>query len=470
MVGEEKFMNGYTKTIKFSVGFVLATPLLIKSGLQGEFTDSSIEKTPDGEYLHINGYVWSSLLRRALLRLKGGEDFAKRIGKYEQEQTPLLGVSPLWCESSFINLIETDVRAGNKIDRKYGTASNSALYSDEHVPPGYTIKLNFNYFLVDSEENTTTIELFLKTLDVINDGIENIGGGWSYGLGRLKLVDTNPVKVKELDLKKPDDRKILWTFDGIEWAQPKDIKYSEEDKLKGWYRFRIQAKIAEAQLLAVHSNYPILDEHKDYSEMPDSFVYQRYRIEGSKAIAEYVIPGKTIRQALLSIQIERKLRTIGETICDTPSDICTCKTCVDYRQQNNKKKENSPDCACKRCKWFGNTEHSGIIAVSDAVIENADPEILHRVQLCEHSMQNIHLFSGEYLKNGKFSFDIWIDCSRRESDPEGLKKEVGLLLGEMKKDSKAPPGWYRMGATSTCTGQVVIDSIENKIFGEKSNG
>lgn len=438
MVGREKKVKAYRCAIKFSVDLVLATPLLIKSGLQGDFTDSSIEKTSDGK-LHINGYVWSSLLRRALLRLNGGKQYAGLIGKYDEKQTPDLGVSPLWCESSFVNLVETDIRPGNRIDRKYGTGSRGALYSDEIVPPGHNIKLNFNYFLKTPEESDAAIKLFQKALSVVHEGIENIGGGWSYGFGRLRLADSSPIKVKKLKLEKPKD---IWEFENIEWDKPESgsVECSTGDISKNWRRFTVHAGIADGQLLAVHSKFPLLDKDEKYPEMPDSYVYRRYQVENGKAVAKYVVPGKTIRQALLSTQIERKLRTAAKK--DEP-------ICLDSTKQKV--------CTCKRCLWFGNTGHSGIIAVSDAVVDDgAEPVILHRIQLCEHSMQNMNLFDGEYLKNGKFKFDIWIDYSRSESEAKELENEIELLLSEIKKDSNAPPGWYRIGATSTCTGQLAI--------------
>lgn len=439
-------MKAYSKAIKFSADFELATPLLIKSGLQGEFTDSSIEKTPAGNCLHINGYVWSSLLRRALSRLRAWEHFARQTGKYDPSQTHDLGVSPLWCESSLVELKETDVRPGNRIDRRYGAAASGALYSDELVPPGYKIKLDFNYFLKASEESNPAKQAFMSALYVINEGIENIGGGWSYGLGRLRLADGNPVKFKELDLSKTEGRKPLWEFDGIEWdsrMSRDEINLEGDVMSKGWRKISVHGKIAGGQLLAVHSNYPVLDEHEQYPEMPDHYVYKRYHIENNKPAAQYAIPGKTIRQALLSTQIERKLRTAAKE---------GAAPCLDSTKGT---------CACGRCKWFGNKDQSGIIAVSDAVVEKAELVILHRVQLCEHSMQNINLFTGEYLKNGEFGFDIWIDYSREDSDSSGLENEIFWLLGEMRNQgTAAPEGWYRIGATSTCTGQVEIIGID----------
>ena len=69
--------------VKFSVDIRLKTPLMLRSGKAGVYTDSSIEKTQDGD-LHINGYVWASLMRRALKRLEGTdvEKMAASVGFY----------------------------------------------------------------------------------------------------------------------------------------------------------------------------------------------------------------------------------------------------------------------------------------------------------------------------------------------------------------------------------------------------
>ena len=68
--------------LKFNVNLRLKTNLLLCSGFSSElFADSTIEKTSDG-CLHINGYVWASLLRRCLARIRSGDTLAATIGKY----------------------------------------------------------------------------------------------------------------------------------------------------------------------------------------------------------------------------------------------------------------------------------------------------------------------------------------------------------------------------------------------------
>lgn len=422
------------KALKFSADFRLRTNLMLRSGLEGEFTDSSVEKTSDNK-LHISGYVWTSLLRRALSRLNNGKDIADKIGKYKAEDN---GVSPLWCESSFAELPDTDVRPGSRIDRKSGTVATGALYSDEIVPQGIAVKLDFNYFLAGGDNSDDIKDAFISALAIINDGIENIGGGWSYGHGRLSLEKAYH---EELDLKNPEHRKKLWSFECNGMNSVSLPVLRKEDISRQWVKYTIRARIPDGQLLAVHTSYPLFQVFDKYPELPDTFVYRRYRINGDDKI-EVVLPGKSIRQALFSVPIERKLRTAGEDIC-----------AVDKF-----------DCICKRCRWFGSTDKGGIIAVLDAKVESPETVILNRIQLCEHSMQNMNLFNGEYLKKGEFEIEVIIDCSRGSSEHEELVKELEGLLGEMKKDSNAPPGWYRMGATSTCTGQLEIVSwtdVEN---------
>lgn len=449
-------MKGYTYALQFRVNFELKTPLLLRSGKAGEFTDSSIEKTemPDGfQKLHINGYVWSSLLRRALGRTDEGKNYAQEVGKYD---ATTIGVSPLWCSSSYPALPDLDVRPGIKIDRKYGTASVGALYNDEIVPPGLKIPLNFTYFFKTLNDKDKIKEAFSAALYVINEQIENIGGGWSYGFGRLTVekAEYRCLYLKEI-FEDENGRTKLWNYEGDKF---KNLELKQNNTAKSWQKWTVKAKILDGQLLAVHMNHPLTDSYQGYEHLPDTFVFRRLRINGDgKASSEIVIPGKAIRQALFSVPIERKLRTKGEVICETPGEFCTCKTCEDYRKEE-KKKDNSPKCQCKRCKWFGSTEAGGIIAVLDAIVENKNTKVINRIQLCEHSMQNINLFSGEYLTSGSFDMEIIVD-RRENSDYDELIKNIAWVLNEMKKDGPAPPGWYRLGATSTCTGQVEVTEM-----------
>ncbi|MCX7965832.1 MAG: RAMP superfamily CRISPR-associated protein, partial [Syntrophorhabdaceae bacterium] len=199
------------KVIKGSAKLYFKTPLLLKSGYSDIFSDSTIEKTFDGENIHINGYVWSSLMRRCIGRLKNGSAIAEKIGKYKEnndEKTPI-GVSSLWCETSFIPVNGLYIRPGNAIDRKYGAVKEGALFNDEIAPQGLKLNLNFNYFLTDENEDEIK-KLLIDALWVLNSGIENIGGGWSYGLGRLGLKEAC---IKILDLSYEQDRIALWRFD-----------------------------------------------------------------------------------------------------------------------------------------------------------------------------------------------------------------------------------------------------------------
>ncbi|MCX7965798.1 MAG: RAMP superfamily CRISPR-associated protein, partial [Syntrophorhabdaceae bacterium] len=200
------------KVIKGSAKLYLKTPLLLKSGYGDIFSDSTIEKTFDGENIHINGYVWSSFMRRCIGRLKNGSTIVEKIGKYKKDKednTSLLGVSPLWCEPAFVPVEALYIRPGNAIDRKYGAVKEGALFNDEIAPQGLKLNLNFNYFLTDENEDELK-KLLIDALWVLNSGIENIGGGWSYGLGRLGLKEAC---IKILDLSYEQDRIALWRFD-----------------------------------------------------------------------------------------------------------------------------------------------------------------------------------------------------------------------------------------------------------------
>lgn len=453
-----------TKALKVSVDFELRTGLSLRSGLADQFSDDTIEKTGDGKKLHVNGYVWASLLRRSLLRLKKGKETAEQIGKYTKENP--LGISPLWCESTFRKLPHTDINPGNRISRKWGSTAIGALYSEELVPPGLDLTLNFSYFLNPGEDAAAMQCLFLDTLWVISEGIETIGGGWSYGHGRLEV---RHVRMKVLDIfdsegeDRTENRKALWQYEGIAWDMDKsweDTRIKSKEKLpavaRPWVKCRLQARIAKGQLLAIHTATPPLDVTK-YDELPDHYVFVRNRIKDGGEDTEAVpcVTGKAFRQALLSAPIERKLRTLGENCCDDTTSHRKEDRCVGCLNGN----------PCKRRQWFGGAEQGGIVSVGDAEIQGYTKHILHRIALCEHSQQNINLFSGEYLSGGTFNIEIIVDLSRKDADSDGLLREMKSIIAQMtpekeEKEEKenAPPGWHRLGATSTCTGQISIDS------------
>lgn len=451
--------------LQFVVEMRLRTALLLRTGKGDEFADNTIEVTPDLQSeigdngipkLHINGYVWAGLLRRSLGRLKSGTKMVEAIGKYPKDLSR--GVSPLWCESTFAALTKTDTNPGNKIDRKYGATSIGGLFNEEIVPIGMPFYLHFNYYYADEKDGSNIKETLLAALWVIDEGVENIGGGWSYGHGRLEVTG---VKHKVLTLGSAEDRKKLWHFDAmnentiLDWQKKKKAYRDKNPEIENpWMKYSIEASIPEGQLLAIHTNTPPL-ELSDYDKLPDTYVFTRTIIGENKSAPEQipVVTGKAFRQAIISSAIERKLRTKKEAIClDTTT---------------------SKNCACKRCLWFGATDRGGILSVGDAIVSKAERTILNRIQLCEHTMQNMNLFAEEYLTKGQFNFEIIIDCSKDDSKVGELIKELDCLLNEMKcpidnEEIIAPPGWYRLGATSTCTGQIAISACVRTVYSEGS--
>jgi len=419
--------------LKFEVSLELATPLLLRSGQTGDVTDSSIERTFDGR-LHINGYVWASLLRRTLARLADGRDLAETVGKYEDKG----GLSPLWCEAGVADLHATAVNPGIAVDRMYGATKRGALFNDELAIAGLQLTLRFTVFTPDEAAAQRWRKALLEALKLIDEGIENIGGGWTYGYGRLSVGRIAGVT---LDLKQPEGRKLLWQWDGIDWQEeflPETIECTTPSTI-----IDVDARVAPGQLLAVKSQvFPI--DAPAFGKLPDSFVFRRNRRIGDEIKQKPVIPGKAIRQALLSVPLERKWRSAPK---EGEPDICLSTT-------HDRQRPKEERCACRRCRWFGSTDAAGVIAVTDAPVTNFSTEVISRVQLCEHSMQNMNLFNGEYLSAGDFSFKIIIDHGRAENSDE-LIMEIRDLLEEMRGEN-APPGWYRLGGTATCTGQVQV--------------
>lgn len=447
------------KVLKFSAKVELRSPLLLRSGRDDIFSDSTIERTSDGNYIHINGYVWSSLLRRALSRLKEGSGLSSKIGKYRAE---VEGASPLWCESSFIPLEGLHLRYGNVIDRKFGSTKEGLLFVDEIAPPGLTTRINFNYFLDDNEDPQKVKTSIIDSMKVISTGIENIGGGWSYGFGRLSVTE---VKIRELNLESEEDRSILWRFDSsvFENVPPQSLdELKDEEISRPWAIVTADAVIPPGQLLTVRNSYPVFDRETQLYELPDSFVYRGYRIDDGNVRAEIVIPGRAIRQGLFCVEIERKLRSKGFEVCDSLAQPCALSS----RKSEDTEGEVSQ---CLKCVWFGSTEMGGLIAVMDASLLDSETTILNRIQLCEHSMQNVNLFSEEFVTKGRFSIEVVIDLAQKQRRPGQLLEEVNHLLNQMVK-GKSPDGWYRLGGSSTSAGQIeILGEPKLKVFG-RSDG
>lgn len=467
-------MTSVKQCVQFAVDFRLRTPLLLRSDEEGDFSDSVIERTPDGK-VHVNGYVWASLLRRALGRIDGADSLVERIGRYgrdEKGRMDNLGISTLWCGTTIAQTQVSDVRPGNKIDRQWGSVVKKALYSEEVEVPGAILTLEGNLFCAAEEQAEDLQEKLKGALWVINEGIENVGGGWSYGCGRL-LVEAFVMETLDLESKnstpkeKGDVRKRLWDFSVLKKEAQALTKPAIKGG-KGWTQFTVEAEISPGQLLAIHSSQPDYERYQDWPHLPDTFVFRSVSLMSDKRVP--VVAGKAFRQAVLSMNIERNLRTEGAEICDTPGERCTCPICVNERTAG-KKIVRSDKCSCQRCHWFGSTDQGGIIAVLDAPVRAATTDVLHRIQLCEHSFQNIQLFSGEYLTGGAFIPEIFVDEGQSGKETDKLIGYIRTLLGEMGPEEiapgasettnnsgehMAPPGWYRLGATTACTGQFTV--------------
>jgi len=429
----------------FDIAFSLRTPLLLRTGDGDDIADNTIDKTPDNN-LHINGYVWASLIRRAFSRLKKGVGLTRDIGKYNDAAEDK-GVSSLWCESSIEPLHDSDYRYGIQVHRKWGATTTGAMFTEENVPAGSMIHLKGVWFMPDSAKSDQSIDdigrIFSEALWVIDQGIENIGGGWSYGFGRLKFESG---QTWQLDLTQPAHRQTLFPA-GVRRpdtliATPVDLPVDHPAVISPWKTYELQFQIAPGQLMGIHTRYPILERDDLPDEMPDTVVFQRriWNPGTQKIEPQYVIPGKAIRQALFSTKIERRLKSEGQTICD----------------------EKQKGCGCIRCKWFGSTDQGGILAVLDAPVDEPETDILHRIQLCEHSQQNINLFSGEYLKQARFTTTVMVDEALADANPSLAMTYLETLLDEL-KPGNAPPGWHRIGATSTCTGQLQLNHLEGPV-------
>lgn len=441
-----------THALKVRLRFALKGPLVLKAESVEDYFDHVLDRTPDGR-VHINGYVWASLLRRAVGRLREHHGVFTSIGGFREDLHT--GVSSFWFEPSFVQVPHRQARPGIRIDRCLGSVQEGALYVVETLPQGVPLEMNFAVFLSPEEVShaDAIVRDIQRALYVIEHSGENIGGNWSYGCGHLRFVEGT---CRVLDLRRPEDRAAL--REPLKNGQPLRVEPAE-GFVRPWVRFHVKARIRPGQMLAVHSEefYSI----REYPELPDKFVYRCwvYDPEEAKFKLLPVIPGKALRQALLSVPLERKLRTLGRDICENVSHVCTCSHCNRNRKKGARKPQVRVEgCQCLRCQWFGSTDRGGQVAVTDAIVSSAETVLLRRIQLCEHSMQNINLFLEEYLTKGDFEFDIIVD------GPEGPVEEISALLDEMSVMSACPPGWFRLGANTTSAGQVEVLHWQKEVY------
>ncbi len=443
-----------THALRIHALFSLATPLLLRSGEEGEFTDAVLQRTPDGK-LHVNGYVWSNLLQRALNRIAEGETLAREIGNYpianasgkgeEAKKVNSGGVSQLWFESTSVALEHYDSLSGNRIDREYGSVAAQALYNFELAPAGLQLPLWFTAFVQKGQDPSELRQKLSQALWIVAQHIETIGGGWGYGYGRLDLVKSDGAI---LDLRLPDDRKLLWSMDQTKLSPLPDAP--KPDIAQPWTRLALKSRVLDGQLLCVsNSSLPLTADVSVYTGfMPDHFVHRQVIVQpDQKAKDAMVIPGKAFRQAALSVPLERRWRTEGEEVCDV----------------NNIKHK---PCTCPRCRLFGNMDRRGMLSVGDALVRDPQTTVLSRLQLCEHTRQvnGSTLFFGEYLSQGDFDFEIIIDSATDADFYQEALELIGNECRSMEPDN-APPGWMRLGKTATATGQFVVTDIHKEAFG-----
>jgi hypothetical protein len=441
-------LNLTTTVLKIRVALRARTGLVIGTGRAGAFADDTLDVTPDGD-LHINGYVWASLVRRAMRRLGGQEEKAERIGKYMPDPEEN-GLSPLWAEASFIALPLAGIRVGNRMSRQWKAVEAGALFSHEMTPAGLPLGADFNLFCYSHANADSWREALLDAWWVVDQGIETIGAGWSYGFGRLAVQS---VSFKILDLTQKAQRELLWRFDELQWddvVEAAALRRRSPAVTRPWVKLTIPAGLQPGQLMAIRDESPPPEASAfagPGAVLPDTFVYrQAYVCTGGRLEYLPTVTGKAVRQAVFAKEIERRMRTQGEWTGHRDA------AAPDWPVISQ-----PPTCSCRYCQWFGNTGRRGMLSVADSPVDSAECEVLFRSQLCEHSHQNVQLFNGEFLKSGRFELEIIVDGD--SPDPrlaQELVAQLSWLLNEMHTDGHAPPGWYRIGGTSAATGQLAI--------------
>ncbi len=499
-------INLCKKALQCRAELSFRTCVKISSGHDGDFTDSTLDTTPDGTKLVINGNVWAGLFNRALGRVRGGEVLAESIGDYKAED---YGISPFLCRDSFVSLIIKDIRYGNRLDSAFKSVEPGGLFSDEVAARGHRVQLRFNYLMEENHDPENLKGLFLKGFHVIHSGIENIGGNWGYGYGQLKVES---VTFDILDLKNETGRKKLFdltettTDNGTPTTTPMPsvqtpvFKFNppqmghgkKKNKQKGGIQKQSGGNKSQVPNASVEAQ-----ETFTLIQTTSTWQSSTEKIKGRSnqfGIPEITVPWRKLR---VKARIPHgQLLAIGS---DTPPDpdnrIAYAKypdsfvfrehivesgrskhpptvTGKAVRQalirseleRRLKTETCEEDVQSVTNRWFGfagnknDDGQRGLVSVSDSTMESFETVVLNRIHLCELSAENINLFSREFLKRAIFSFNILVDG--REDEPYN---RIKVLLESMKKTEAAPPGWHTLGATSSCTGQIeVLEIIEDR--------
>ena len=443
-------IHNATRVLQVLVQWRTRTDLRLGTGLGDFFCDDILDKSPDGR-LNISGMAWASLIRRALARLKGsGLAMAESIGKYPAEDetnNPRRdGVSTLWARSSLVDLPITNVTPGIRIHREHGSVAGGSLYQTESAPAGLVLPMSLRFFLSAKDDAETTLATLRRALWIIECGAENLGADWGYGLGRLDFVAGS---YRELALTDAGRRRLLWQDPTPDQGKALTLDPVDPTTLhRPFLFFTVPLKVQPGQLLAIKSHVPGLDyaQLKHIDHLPDTYVHTAWRINRTGQKRQPVITGKALRQSLFSRTLERRWRTVdGSPPCQALA-------------------KNSDACQCMRCLVFGNMTHRGQIGVEEAVVMDPRIDVIQRISLCEHSMQNIQMFNGEYLTAGRFVTRIIVDSPASGDGTMGLPlQDLKPLMEQILEEldpapQKAPPGWQRIGSTSGCTGSVVLDT------------
>ena len=359
------------KRVIFNAKLELLAPLLISSGNSNIDVDIQVIKDSNGipfipatSFIGVLKSIFSENYDTNKSNKLFGFDFQSSIKCHDLKS---------------LNIINTEIRDGIKIDRKTNITKDGSKYNYEVVPFGSKFNIILEFYKENEKQDE---ELFKSLLTLICNSKFNIGAKTTSGFGRVQISEP---KVYELDFSNREQ------FEA--WL--------EYDFSKTWFN---NNKETENYILPEKNHY--FNITMDLS-LKNSIIIKDYNsniysdAQSLKSNGKYVISGTSFK-GVLSNRIEKILNTL---------DIKNPKKIMD-ELFGTEEKENT---------------RKGRVFVDEYFIENIVPEIQNRVK--------IDRFTGGTINSALFNnTPLWnthqdeknLSVEIRVKKPK--QHEIGLLL------------------------------------------
>ncbi len=430
----------------------LLTNLHIGTGISNDCTDSPVMRDAT-DRIFIPGTSLAGALRSDVMKLQQFFGDVKHIENNPECQCPTCALfgsaapseyssdpsspptpSKIWVYDSYIFSNESDddsisvIRDHVGISRVTSTAAHHAKYNEETIKSGTEFD-----FHISIETNPDHIDIFAAVLKEWESGRGFLGGGWSKGLGRVKLDNLH---VFRIDLSSIE--KVIDYLQSDETHTSKDSSFLSKES--DWLENTIATLSANASKrvyveialkLSVDGGIVISDLISEFINDVEAAPIQQDD--------KYLIPGSSLRGALRA-QAERIIRTIAtDKASGLKNYLEICPACHPFNLPNSEKgsceagykilsKEEQSKIeikkkVCLACHFFGMTHLGSRISISDGVVQSyKQPDRFNFVAIDRFTGGSLDkaLFNATILMYPKFTAELFLE------NPEDW--ELGWLM------------------------------------------